>query len=427
MRMTSILFLLISLPALAQLNAGVAAVSITPTEDGIPTQLGGYGAREGRPAEGVVDTLMGKVLVFEFRGQKSALVTLDICSVPICLVEETLNKAGIEGLTLDHVLFSASHSHTGLEGFALDRRNVANNPNIGIFSEPMLTFVTDRLAKGLRDANAALQPVKAAVASVDLTGMNRNRRGDSCADAGLTALRLDKSDGKPYAVLVNFTAHGTFVDETDMWVSAEWAGEMQRTVEALMEGVTCMYTNGAEGDQSPAGRRGKSHYEQAFDFGRRVGVAAWKCIQGVSSQEVATFALQTQSVELPPKKGAPDFLKIAGDEYKVSAEELDAMLQVMFPAKAPVGALRVNDFEMVTFPGEPICEIGVAVKEAIGKAGIKHSCVASLTNDHIGYILTPAEYQQSGYEATASFYGEGLGPLMQEQAIALGSTVAEMK
>jgi len=422
-----VLAMLAALPAQAQLRAGVAAVSITPLEEGIPTQLGGYGARNGEPAKGVLDTLYGKALVFEFNGQKSAVVTVDTCSVPICVVEEAVAKASVGGLTSDRALIAASHSHTGLEGFALDRRNIANNPHIGIFSEEMLGFVTDRLAKALREADGALQPVTAAAGTVDLPNRNRNRRGDDCVDPGLTVLRLDKADGSPYAVLVNFTAHGTFVDETDMLVSGEWAGQMQRTVEAMMDGVTCLYTNGAEGDQAPSGRHGGSHYEHAQNYGLRVGIAAARLAETLKSAPVETFALQTQWVALPERKGAPDFIKIAGDEYHVTQEELDLLLTIMFPEKAPLGALRVNDFQMITFPGEPICLIGSAVKDEMRNAGIAHPCVTSLTNDGIGYILTPDEYNQSGYEVTASFYGDSLGPLLQEKATELAKAVATQK
>ena len=181
----------------APLKAGVARVSINPLEDKIPTQLGGYGAREGKPAVGTLDTIYGKVILFDSGGEKSALITMDVCTVPVCVAEETLKKAAIENLTLDRLLVVASHSHTGLEGFSLDRRNVANNPHIGIFSEPVLNFVTDRLASALKEANAALQPVKAASGSVDLPNMNRNRRGSKCVDPQATVLRLDKADGSP--------------------------------------------------------------------------------------------------------------------------------------------------------------------------------------------------------------------------------------
>jgi hypothetical protein len=181
----------------ATLKAGVARVSINPMEEKIPTPLGGYGAREGKPATGTLDTIYGKVILFELDGQKSALITVDTCTVPICVAEETLKKAGIEGLSVERLLICASHTHAGLEGYALDRRNVANNPHIGVFFEPVLSFVTDRLAKALREAQGTLQPVKAASGAVELPGMNRNRRGSTFVDPQITVLRLGKADGSP--------------------------------------------------------------------------------------------------------------------------------------------------------------------------------------------------------------------------------------
>ena len=103
------------------------------------------------------------------------------------------------------------------------------------------------------------------------------------------------------------------------------------------------------------------------------------------------------------------------------------MVKLLFPEKAPIYALRLDGFEMVTFPGEPICELGLAVKDALRHAGIAHPCVAALTTDGIGYILTKEEYQKSGYEVTASFYGNGLGQLMLDRAKALGLAAAAKK
>jgi len=395
-------------------------------EEKIPTQLGGYGARQGKPAVGTLDTIYGKVILFDSDGEKSAIVAVDMCSVPICVAEETLKKAPIQGLTLDRLLSPASHTHTGLEGFSLDRRNVANNPHIGIFSEPVLSFVTDRLAKALKEANAALQPVKAASGVVAFPNGNRNRRGSKHVDPQITVLRLDKADGSPYAVLVNYTAHPTFVSAQDMLVSGEWAGSMQRTVEDLVGGgVTCLFANGAEGDISPVGRNGGSNYEQAWNYGRQVGVAAGRLAKELRPESVIRFAAGSQWVTLPPRQGAPDFVRIAGAEYHVTQEQLEQMVKVLFPERAPVYALRVNNFEMVTFPGEPICELGLAVKDALRNAGIAHPCVAALTTDEIGYILTKEEYQKSGYEVTASFYGESLGQVMLEHARALGLAAAK--
>lgn len=408
-----------------ELKAGVAKASINTLEAGIPTQLGGYGARNGKPAEGTHDTIWAKALVLEWSGQKTALVTLDVCGVPLNVTVEALEKAAIPGLGVDRCLTAASHTHTGLEGFALDRRNIANNPHIGIFSEAMLDFVTDRIAQALKEADAALQPVRAGSDQTLLSGMNRNRRGSPCVDEDLTVLRLDRLDGSPLAVFVNFTAHGTIVDETDMLVSGEWAGMMQRTVEALFgEGVTCLYANGAEGDIAPKGARGGSHWEMFEDYGRRVGIAAYRLAEGIETAAVGRFAMQSAWIELPPRKGAPDFIKIAGDEYHVTEEQLNMLLPVLFPDKAPAYALRINDFQLASFPGEPICALGMAVKETLRKQGIAHPCVISLTTDSVGYILSPEEYAKSGYEVTASFYGDQLGPVVLSAVTTLAESAA---
>jgi neutral ceramidase len=417
--------LFLALPASAQFKAGVATVSITPLEEGIPTQLGGYGDRMGEPAHGIHDTINAKVLILEQGNQKGVLVTMDVCSVPSGVVEEALEKSGVPGLGIDNALFAASHSHGGLEGFSLDRRNVIGNPSIGVFSEAVLDFTVKRIAQGIQRAQAALQPVQAVSAVKKMNGMNRNRRGAPFVDEDLTLLRLDTKNGKPYVLLVNYTAHGTIMTEKEMLISAGWAGVMQRTVEEVVgENVTCMYTNGAEGDMSPSGAHGGSRWEMAENYGRRIGLEAAELATGLQAKAVERFGLVSKWVSLPAHQGAPDFLKIAGDEYNVTQEQLDRMLPILFPAKAPIYGLRVNDFQMMTFPGEAICEIGLNVKAAMKKDKVNTPCIAGLTSELIGYILTKEEYAKSGYEVTASFYGDGLGALMQREVIALSKELS---
>lgn len=407
------------------LRVGAARANITPVEAGIPTQLGGYGARAGKPAEGVHDRIYAKTLVFEWGGKKAALVTLDVCSVPVCLVTESLEKAAVDGLTLDNVVFSATHTHAGIEGYSMDRRNIAGNPHIGIFNEDVLRFVSERIGQTISEANAALRPATAAYGAVRLPGIIRNRRRDNVVDEDLTVLRFDGPEGKPYAVLVNFTAHGTIMSENEMLVSGGWPGHMQRTVEALADGVVCLYTNGAEGDISPVRPDGGSRWEMAERYGRQVGIAAARLLATLTPEPVRVFDVQSRWVKLPARRAAPNFAEITGDEYKVDGAQLEALLEHMFPDTAPLYALRVNDFQMATFPGEPLCSIGLELKKRMRDAGVATPCVASLTGDHIGYILTPEAYNAGGYEATTSFYGPTLGPLLLDIATVLVHDVAK--
>lgn len=418
--------LLLSSAAHAEFLAGTARASITPLEVGIPTQLGGYGERNGVPATAVHDTIYAKVLVMKSGDAMAALVGIDSCTTPWSLVEDTAKKAAIPGLGTENILLSSSHDHGGLEGMSMDRNNVLGNPHIGIFSEEVLNFVSDRIAGALKEAVSRLEPVTAGTGVVRLADMNRNRRHDGApTDEDMTVLRLDRVNGRPIAVVVNYTAHGTIMTEKEMEISGDWAGSMQRTLEDLLGGdVTCVYTNGSEGDVAPKGYTGGSRYEMAEQYGRRVGIAASKLAEAIHTGPVEHFAMMTQSVSLPPRQASPDFMKIAGEEYGVDESQLGQALGVLFPSEAPIYGLRVNDFHMITVPGEPITAIGLAIKQALRDGGAGHPVIASTTNAHIGYILTKEEYALSGYEVTASFYGDTLGAVFVQQASEFAARLA---
>ena len=321
----------------AELKAGVARVSITPLEVGLPTQLGGYGERNGKPAEGIHDTINAKAVVLDMDGERAAIVSLDICTMTRCLTEEAIAAANVPGLRYENVLMCATHSHAGTEGLSMERRNVANNTHIGLFDEKVLEFTRDRVAQALKEAAANLRPVKVGVGVQHLPGMNENRRHDGAAtDEDMTVLRLDTLDGKPYAVLVNYTAHPTISVPETMLISCDWPGFMQRTVQDLVPGAECIYFNGSEGDVRPGGYTGGSRYEMMENYGRKVGIIAAELAKSVKTSDAKKFQVKQTIVNLPERAASPDFLKIAGDEYQVTPEQLQWLLTQLWPTSAPM-------------------------------------------------------------------------------------------
>jgi len=427
MRVTAILLaaLAIAIVSHAELRAGVGAISINPLEEGLKTQLGGYGERLGEPAHGTHDTIMAKALLLDDGENKAAVISVDLCTAPSNLLVDSLAASGVEGYTIENSLMPASHSHGGTEGFSLDPRNVFGNPRVGVFDQKVLDFTVGRIAQAIKAAADNMQPVTVASGSAQLPGFSENRRGDEFTDDELVLLRINRADGSPLALLVNFTAHGTFMTEKEMLVSGDWAGNMQRTVEDALDGnVTCLYMNGAEGDIRPGGGVGGSRYEMAEDYGRRVGLAAARLAEALQPKPLDRLAIGVTKVQMPPRVPSPDFMKIAGVEYGVTEDMLGAMLQPMFASEVRLYSLRLGDWQAVSFPGEAICQLGLKVKSTLHEAGVPHACVSGLTSEHIGYILTEDEYAQSGYEATASFYGPGLGDLLLGAALKVGGEVA---
>lgn len=408
------------MPESATLLGGAARANITPFEAGLDTQLGGYGAREGKPAEGVHDRLWAKALVLERAGHKTALISMDVCSAHASLVEEIIQRADVPGLSEDNILVAATHTHAGTEGFSMDRRNIAGNPRIGVFDEKVLDFTAERAAEALRSADSDREPLLVASGSAELQGMNANRRGEAECDPGLTVLRMDKADGGPFAAIVNWTAHGTIMDETCMRVSGGWPGVMQRTLEDMLgPGLHCLYANGAEGDVQPVHPDGGSPWEQAETYGRRVALTAARVYESLIPGPVHQFQAAARWVELPDRVPAPGFAEITGAEYGIDEAQLRGLIEHMFPATAPLFALRINDFMMVTFPGEPACHLGLELKKRLREARVPYPCVAALVSDHIGYIPTREVYNAGGYETTSSFYGPDVGEMLLEEAASL--------
>ena len=64
------------------------------------------------------------------------------------------------------------------------------------------------------------------------------------------------------------------MDEEDMLFSGDWPGHLQRTLEALIgQGITAMFYNGAEGDQSPTPPADAgSNWERAERYGREMAI-----------------------------------------------------------------------------------------------------------------------------------------------------------
>ena len=74
------------------LNAGSAKTNITPDVKASQIPLGGYAARRGKPAAGVHDPVYARALVLSQGAEKIAIVSVDLCFVPVCIRDNILKK-----------------------------------------------------------------------------------------------------------------------------------------------------------------------------------------------------------------------------------------------------------------------------------------------------------------------------------------------
>jgi len=410
--------------AAAPLEAGVGSRSIAPDTTKYHVPLGGYGERQNAPATGIHDYTMAKALILKQGDKKFALVTLDLLGIARSLRDEVVKRIDGTGITSDNLMMAASHSHASVEMNALNSKNVFKNKAIGIYDPKLLDWVSQQIADAIKDANKNFVPIKVGTGSTMVKGMNRNRRGGTITDNQLTLTRIDTMDGKPFVVFINFTAHPTYMNAKVMQISAAWPGYLQREVEGFLDhGVMCMYANGAEGDQSPAGGHGPSPFAKAEDEGRKLAVKALDLYKTVKTSPDVDFEYSMTTLKLPPRTAPPALLDSAGEEYGLNPDNIMKVIDAMSPKTSYLGVLKLGGLVGVAIPGEMAAGLGLQIKDTLRKAGAKHPIIVGLGNEWISYILQPKEYHKGGYEAGVSFYGDQLGPVIVKQAIAAGEAI----
>jgi len=213
----------------AELRAGAAKVDVTPPVLPVIRNGGFLEATDNK----VKDPLHARCLVLDNRVTRLAIVVVDSCMVPMDLCDEAKRLASDKtGIPVDRILISATHAHSAPS---------AMNYCLGTRADPRYQkFLPAKLAKSIIDANAVLQPAKAAWGRVDAAEYTACRRwsyvrGSELTDPfggktvranmhpgylnpnavgptgpddpWLSFLSLQTADGQPLALLANLSMH----------------------------------------------------------------------------------------------------------------------------------------------------------------------------------------------------------------------------
>lgn len=254
--------------------AGTARRDITPRE---PVPMWGYGDRHDALSEGALDPLYADALVISAGGEKLAIVGLDLGRSPgerslERIRERILKEAGIRWSVL-----GGSHTHHGPVLELTDEEGKGR----GRFDAALRYYrqLEDAVAEAVLEANSRLAPARMAAGSMALAGRNANRHTKlepKPVDPELAVLRIDKEDGTPLAVLVNWAAHPTTLPPSLLKFSADYAGALK---EAVCEetGAAAIFLQGAAGDLRT--ERGGMDYRA---YGAALGREAARLARGLA-------------------------------------------------------------------------------------------------------------------------------------------------
>ena len=277
------------------IRVGVGRADITP-----PTGYFTFGyVRSDSVGNGAHGRLWARAIVIEQGDEKIALVAEDLGSIPGGMLEEAIDQIGRPGFSQENVLVSASHTHLGPTGMMnFDTYNTVfmtlNSPAdfqlTGGFSQPLYTFLVDRLALAIRRADRDLAPGRLGWGHAQIFGLTENRSiephlrdhriagldyGEGSpgldpqgvthtVDHDVNVLRVEKRrEGRwmPVGMWSNYANHGTVVHFQFTYWSADHHGPATLVSERRVriagrvppaQEVVTVFANGNEGDMSSA-------------------------------------------------------------------------------------------------------------------------------------------------------------------------------
>lgn len=406
---------LLGAPAHGQtFQAGFAQRDITPTE---PVPMWGYGARHDALSTGVLDPLYAKAVVLSDGTDKLALVGLDLGRSPTEASMAVIRAAVIEQAGVEHLFLVGSHTHHG------PVIELTDAPGCGADRFPAAVAYVKQLEQELigviAEAAGALEDAQVGWGRTQLE-MNRNRHSKiepKVTDPDLTVLRVDRADGSPLAILVNFAAHPTMLDAADLRFSAEYPGHMMRHVEAEL-GAPCVFLQGAAGDMSC---RTTEDTRTIETFGRALGEHAAALAKSITTGVPETPELRsvTREFSFTPRVNISD--PGIWEMYKLAFfPELFEAVRVEFTEGTirPIltTALVNRQLGIVGGSGEFFSDHANRLK---ARSRADMTLFLGYCNGHHLYFPTIEGASEGGYgaDATVSWVPLGAGEAMMNQAL----------
>jgi hypothetical protein len=391
----------------AELRAGVAKADLDPPP-GAP--MAGYGT--ARFATGTLDLLEARVLALSDGHRTIALVTLDLCFTFDEKVMDQIREQVRPAVS--EVIFHASHTHSG--------PTYAEVPDA-------LQHAAPRIVSAIRSAASSLTPVRLGTGwgqtyigfnrrYVELDGTVRmfwrNEPKLSTTfpvDPTVGVIRVDRADGTPLAVLVNYACHPVVLGPDNLRYSADYPGEMRKAVEEEMgHGSMAFFLQGAPGDINPYFDKTplvEDAIEMMRQTGRKLAAEAVRVARTIRSEAPKDPKIESKTVVLTVANrwNAAKLEEELKARYPGGNSSGIAKRLLVLEMHTPVTTLLLNlgsperDLAFVGFPGEPFVEFQMQWRT---KSPVSASFFLGYTNGYFAYFPTIAAAARGGYGANST-------------------------
>ena len=430
-------------PPVPGLQAGFAKRVITPSLDGGPVYLAGFG--HDRKATGVHDDLFVRCLGVSDGHQKIALCAVDLIGFFLPETEKTrlLLAARVPGSRL---VVASTHDHEGPDTMGLWGPNAMTSGVDPAYQERLRRDIAETAVLAL----AAVRPASFTFAKAKTPGLVADGRDPQVIDDAIVVIQVKGDDGKTLGTVVNWSSHPEALGGKNTLVTADYPHYLVARIEAALGGTAVFFSGSIGGLMTPLSVGLKD------EAGREVPPETFAHAQ-VLGERAADIALQAlRRAPAPAKSAALEyrsarvFVPLANPLFRIAfavslfdrplftkgvvdrSTGLSLFKGVPLPLPrgedigTEIGYVRLADAEILLVPGEIYPELvmggiqdpqdagadflGAAKEPPLGELlRAEYKMVFGLANDELGYIIPRAQWDEKppfAYGRDQAQYGE---------------------
>ncbi len=422
----------------AELRAGAAVVDVTPEK--LPVLVNG--SMTSRSVDKINTRVHARAIAFADGKEQLAVVVVDSCMMTRQLLDEAKSLAAKRtGIPANRLLVSATHAHSAPSSMGC----------LGTDADPnYVPFLVGKIVEAIAAAQRNLEPARIGFAKGDAANftalrqwirrpdrivedpfgnptvranMHAGRNWDDVTgeagpeDPDLSLISIQSRDGRPIAVLGNFSMH--YFGDKD--ISADYFGLFseglrQRIAPATADGkadFVGIMSHGCSGDiyrvdyKVPEKDRPKPTIDEYTSGLLDIAMNAYK---GIHYRDDADLAMaerrMTLAYRVPDKQRlewSQRVVKEMGDRLPKTQPEIYAREQILLherqKTEVVVQALRIGDIGIATTPCETYAVTGLKIKAA---SPLAQTMVIELANGGDGYIPPPEQHPFGGYNTWAA-------------------------
>lgn len=403
-------------------KAGFAKISITPSvghlQDNVEAgkfkdvPLAGFGARAGKTAKEVHDSLFVKAAAIKVGNQLVVIVGADILIMPPNIIDEVTTNLERQGIHRNQVFYSASHTHSSIggwgPGFVGEQFAGKANSNIN-------KWLVQQISKAVTFAIADLRLARIGNGNFKAPSYTKNRIiGESgTKNSDFDFISIEQIRGRK-AVIGSFGAHATTLGAENMQFSADYPGYWQRAMERGSVDLA-IFCGGSVGSQSPSGE-GKG-FERPKNIGESLADSLKKYLPNIILKDKIDLSSITLKVVLPEYN-----IRLT---TKICFREWFSKKLMPFPENVYLQTIKIGNIIWLTSPCDFSGEFALQLKNFIASKGYQAN-VTSFNGSYVGYIIPGKYFYLDSYEPkTMGWFGPNMGEYTFELLRHLSDIITE--